>query len=148
VSAVATGRSGAIHGRLVAHVSGSVVATILVDPLRVSMDLGATSATAGTKVPATAMVTNRSTVKLLGVAASVERVPKLVVTPQRSRRLGPLPARNARTADWTVCATVAGTYAIVVRASGRDVAGHAFVAYSQPQNLAVSLGKRSCSQLF
>jgi hypothetical protein len=139
-------RTSSGAGAPVARGSASVTATVDINPLKVRLDLGASSAFSGTKISAAAVVSNHvRTINLLGVTAGIGTVAQLVVRPAGLRRLGRLPPGTSTTATWTICATAAGTYAIVAYAEGNDRGGEQFVAYSPARLLVVTPGrKKSC----
>jgi hypothetical protein len=123
---------------------GGVVATILVDPLRVSLSLQTARPRVGAFVSGTEAVTNHSTTVLSGVVATLKFPLKVVVKPSASQFLGILPPGATTTARWLICATAPGTYRIVAEATAQDAAYDHFVTDSQPTSLVVTDGKGRC----
>ena len=124
--------------------SRSVIATILVDPLRVTLSLQANRVRAGSSDLAMEAVTNHGSTPLNNVAAVLQVPSNVVVKPPGSQAIGTLPAGATKTARWTLCAKVPGTYVIRAQASGQDAAGRHFVAYSRLESLIVTSGSGSC----
>ena len=123
---------------------GGVVATILVDPLRVSLRLQAARPRVGAFVSGIEAVTNHSTTVLSGVVATLKFPLKVVVKPSASQFLGSLPPGATTTARWLICATAPGTYRVVAEATAQDAAHDHFVTDSQPSSLVVTDGNGKC----
>jgi hypothetical protein len=123
---------------------GGVVATILVDPLRVSLSLRGARPRAGAFVSGTEAVTNHSTTALSGVVSTLKFPLKVVVKPSASQFLGILLPGATTTARWLICATAPGTYRIVAEAAAQDAAHDHFVTESQPSSLVVTDGNGKC----
>ena len=143
VSRISNGSGGAA-GALEARQSGTVVATIHIDPLSVKVDLGTARASSGTGVPATVTASNSlGAVTMLGVSAQIEPISEVAIRPDSLRLLGRIPAGTSKTSVWTLCASTAGTYAIVAYAEGHDRQGDLFAAYSPARLLVVTPGGRA-----
>ena len=124
--------------------SRSLIATILVDPLRVTLSLHANHVRAGSSDSATEALTNHGNTLLNSVSAVLQVPSSVVVKPAGSQAIGTLAAGATKTAKWTLCAKVPGTYLVRAQASGQDAAGRHFVAFSRLESLIVTSGSGSC----
>lgn len=118
--------------------------TILIDPLRVGLRLKPPTVRAGMAVEATESIGNLGKLRLSNIIATIEPLVDLVVKPGGSQTVRSLPAMAVTSVRWSLCATRAGTYAIVAQTAAQDAAGRRFVAYSPPESLVVTGSGGKC----
>lgn len=124
--------------------SGSAAAIVTADPLRLGLTLSASRTKVGTAVKAKGSATNLGATSFTTVVITI-RVPAGVsAAGSASHDLGRLAAGATASTAWSLCATVAGNYVVMVSGTARDALGRTWTATSAAALLIVVAGTKRC----
>jgi hypothetical protein len=119
--------------------SGSVVGSVLANPLRISLTLSSSTTAVGGAVSATATVFNVGGTSVNNVAVVLTGDVNVAVAGGDTRTIVAIPGNATATVGWSLCPLLPGSY--VVLATARSAT---FSADSQGQLLNVSAGTGQC----
>jgi hypothetical protein len=97
--------------------SGSITGSVVVNPLRVTLTLSATSTSVGGSVTATGTVANGGGAPISNGAVVLVADPNLAVSGGETRPIGTIPGSGSVQTVWPLCALRPGGYVVVARAT-------------------------------
>jgi hypothetical protein len=121
-----------------------VSVSLAADPLVVSLSLKSSRVPVGTADPVTLVVTDHGKSRLNNVLVALVAPSQVQLGSSPIVIFGTLAPGASKTARWSGCGRVAGTYRLLGAAVGTDPTGHQYIAYSTLQTLVVTPGTGAC----